>query len=169
MYEMKVIGNLVAAPTMQEINMRDGTKAKVCHFRVAVNRGRDSAGNQLTEYVNCTAWRGLADPCSQYLDKGRKVYVNGTPRATVGQGRDGRQFVNMELNVREIEFLSPRAVQAQQDVNTAVAAAQNAPVAAAPQTAQQAVVQPTATAQVMPAATYIPQEFAAINEDCLPF
>lgn len=166
MFEINFIGNLTAAPTVNEvINKANGEHLKVCHFRVAVNRGRNSANEQITEYVNCSAWRGLADICRQYLDKGRKVWVRGIPRATTATGNNGIQYANLECSIKEIEFLSPRPAATEAPA-AAEPAAQTAPVQQpAPQPAQTPAAPAPAPAQANP----MYDQYIMINENELPF
>ena len=178
MFELNFIGNLVADPTINEVRVtRTGEIQKVCHFRVAVNRGRDSAGNQLTEYVNCSAWRGLADICKQYLAKGRKVFVRGIPKATKGTDNNGNQYANLECAVQNVEFLSPRstvaegpAPQTTAPVATPAAQPQNQAPQAAPANFQ---AQAQAPVQNIPQDATAPNQqfdqYIMINENELPF
>lgn len=164
MFEMNFIGNLVADPTVSEVVVKStGEHLKVCHFRVAVNRGRDSQGNQQTEFVNCSAWRGLADICRQYLAKGRKVWVRGIPRATTATGSNGIQYANLECSIQNIEFLSPR-----QAAGETPAAAQTAP---AQQTSAAPAAPKAPTAPAAPVVNAQPQmdEYIMIDEGELPF
>ena len=88
MFKLEMIGNLVADPTLQEVVNRNTNEVlKVCHFRVAVNRRIN--GQQQTTYVNCSAWRGLSEPCKTWLNKGKKVWISGPPDARRGTGQDG--------------------------------------------------------------------------------
>ena len=128
MFTMSVIGNLVAAPTTREVVLKGSQdKVKVCNFRVAINSSKEH-----TEYVNVSAWRGLADVCSQYLDKGRKVYVEGMPRASAAVGKDNQVYANLELSASRIEFLSPRPVTEAAPAGAATTAAPTVAPSAAP-------------------------------------
>ncbi len=71
-----IIGNLTRDPEMR--NTPSGQS--VTSFSVATNRvWTDQSGQkqEAVEYHNLVAWGKLAEICSQYLGKGRKVYVEG--------------------------------------------------------------------------------------------
>lgn len=77
-------------------------------FTVAVRR-RHKKGDIDTDFVRVTAWRALGDTCAQYLAKGRKVLVEGTPDVSAYQGHDGSLRASLDITAQEVEFLSPRA------------------------------------------------------------
>lgn len=71
-----LIGNLGKDP---ELRHTASGKA-VATFPVATNRswtGADGTPNEETEWHNIVAWDRLAEICQQYLQKGRKVYIEG--------------------------------------------------------------------------------------------
>lgn len=96
--KVQLIGNLTADPDVRETP----NGQKVATFSVATNRRwKDSSGNmqEQVEYHNCTAWRWLADIAEQYMNKGKKVYVEGYLQtrswddATTGQKRYKTEIV----------------------------------------------------------------------------
>ena len=71
-----LIGNLGRDP---ELRHTASGKA-VATFGVATNRswtGPDGSPQEETEWHNIVAWDRLAEICQQYLQKGRKVYIEG--------------------------------------------------------------------------------------------
>jgi single-strand DNA-binding protein len=71
-----LIGNLGRDP---ELRHTASGKA-VATFTVATNRtwtGPDGTAQEGTEWHNIVAWDRLAEICQQYLQKGRKVYIEG--------------------------------------------------------------------------------------------
>ena len=71
-----LIGNLGRDP---ELRHTASGKA-VATFTVATNRswtGPDGSSQEETEWHNIVAWDRLAEICQQYLQKGRKVYIEG--------------------------------------------------------------------------------------------
>jgi single-strand DNA-binding protein len=98
-----IVGNLTADP--EKRSTRDSIS--VCSFTVAVNdRKKDSA-----TFFRVTAWRGLADNCTAYLTKGRKVAVTGQVGISTYQGRDGKTHASIEVQADDVEFLTPRGEQ----------------------------------------------------------
>lgn len=93
-------GRLVADP-----EVRYTTKElPVAHFRLAINR-RLKNGEQETEFVNCTAWRGLAKICGEYLKKGKLVAVEGRLQIRKYDGKDGIKRTAVEVIVDNMEML----------------------------------------------------------------
>jgi single-strand DNA-binding protein len=71
-----LIGNLGRDP---ELRHTSSGKA-VATFTVATNRswtGSDGTSQEETEWHNIVAWDRLAEICQQYLQKGRKIYIEG--------------------------------------------------------------------------------------------
>ena len=105
MNKLTIIGNLTRDPelrtTPQGIN--------VCDFTVAVNK-RGGQNNE-ADFFRVTAWRGLAETCSKYLAKGRKVCVVGPVSARSYQTQNGETRVSLEVTAEDVEFLSSRGEQ----------------------------------------------------------
>jgi len=102
MNKIIITGNLTADPRVNTIS-RNGENISVCNFTVAVNEGRGE--NQKTTYFNVAAWRGLAEPCSKFLTKGRKVLVEGPVSLSVSTGNDGKTYANLNITAATVEFM----------------------------------------------------------------
>lgn len=108
MNKLTIIGNLTRDPELRQVNTQDGP-VNVCDFSVAVNRrGRGNNGKNEVDYFRVTTWRGLAENCSRYLAKGRKVAVVGEVSCRTYTGSDGVTYANMEVRAEDVEFLTPR-------------------------------------------------------------
>ena len=71
-----LIGNLGRDPELRHT----ASGKPVATFTVATNRswtGPDGSSQEETEWHNIVAWDRLAEICQQYLQKGRKVYIEG--------------------------------------------------------------------------------------------
>ena len=106
--KVMIIGNLGRDPELRYTQR--GTP--VCNFTVAVNRpGRtDEATGQRsedeTEWFAVVAWDKLAETCSQYLSKGRKVYVEGRLQTRSWDDKDtGAKRYKTEVNANDVQFL----------------------------------------------------------------
>ena len=115
MNKIILIGNLTRDPELRTVNTYNGA-VSVCDFTIAVNKPRRSQQNQDAQqqggdadFFRITTWRGLAENCSRYLAKGRKVYVSGPLSARTYQANDGSTRVSLEVSADEVEFLSSRA------------------------------------------------------------
>jgi single-strand DNA-binding protein len=109
MYQkLVIVGRLGRDPEMRYTP--DGTP--VTSFSVATDRRwTDSSGQQQerTVWFRVTAWRRLAETCSQYLSKGRLVLVEGEltePRPF--QGRDGEWRAGLDVTANVVRFLGGR-------------------------------------------------------------
>jgi single-strand DNA-binding protein len=102
-------GRLVADP---EVRYTDKETA-VAHFRLAINRGRK--GNQTTDFINCTAWAGLANICGEYLKKGRLVAVEGRLQVKNYQNKKGEPRTSTEVIVDNMQMLDSRFFNATSD------------------------------------------------------
>ena len=107
MNKLTIIGNLTRDPELRTTY----AGVNVCSFTVAVNRrGRrdDQSGQPEADFFRVTAWRQLADICSKYLAKGRKVCVVGPVSVHTFTGNDGATRASLEVTADDVEFLSSR-------------------------------------------------------------
>jgi single-strand DNA-binding protein len=113
MNKYQIIGNLVRDPETGT------TESGVhwCSFTVAARKRRHKDGEPDAEFVRVTAWRGLGDSCAKYLSKGKKVYVDGEPKARPWQSEDGTLRAQIELTAEEVEFLSSKGSGQADDPN----------------------------------------------------
>lgn len=107
MNKVFLIGNLTRDPELKSTSA--GTP--VCNFTVAVNRRfrNSQTGQQETDFLNVVAWRQLAELCSRYLSKGRKVAVTGSIQTRTYEAKDGTKRTAWDIVAEEVEFLTPQA------------------------------------------------------------
>ena len=109
--KVMIIGNLGRDPELRYTQR--GTP--VCNFTVAVNRpGRmdDATGQRSedeTEWFAVVAWDKLAETCSQYLAKGRKVYIEGRLQTRSWEGQDGQKRSRVEVLAQQMVMLDAKA------------------------------------------------------------
>lgn len=100
-----LIGNLTKDPELRAT--RSGVS--VCTFNIAVNRRFDKKdGERVTDFYRITTWREMAENCSKYLAKGRKVAVIGELQPGIYEGKDGRTYLDLTVQAEEVEFLTPK-------------------------------------------------------------
>lgn len=102
-----VIGNLGADPEMRYT----ANGSAVTEFRVAANEqwtGSDGQRNEHTEWFRVITWNRLAETCSQYLSKGRQVYVEGRLRTRSWEDQNGQRRFTTELIADTVKFLGSR-------------------------------------------------------------
>ena len=98
-----LIGNLTRKPELSSTP----NGVSVCKFSIAVSREYSNAdGERETDYFNIVTWRGLADNCAKFLDKGRKVSVIGSLQNRSYEDKDGVKRTVTEIVASEVEFLS---------------------------------------------------------------
>lgn len=110
MNKVFLIGNLSKDPELRTTN--SGTI--VCTFSIAVNRRKDKDGNSTADFFSIVAWRQLAELCSKYLAKGRKVAVVGELQTRSYEAKDGTKRHVTEIVANEIEFLTPKGESKEQ-------------------------------------------------------
>lgn len=112
MNKVYLIGNLTRDPELRSTQ----SGVPVCNFSIAVNRRfKDSQGNQETDFFNIVAWRQLAELCSRYLAKGRKVAVSGSIQTRSYEAQDGSKRTAWDIVADEVEFLSAAHGNDQED------------------------------------------------------
>ena len=99
-----VVGNLGRDPELRYTPQ--GTP--VCSFTVATNEKRkDRAGEtqDVTTWFRVTLWGRQAETASQYLAKGRPIYVEGRLRLEEWTDRDGKQRYTLEVHATDMQFI----------------------------------------------------------------
>lgn len=134
--KVQLIGNLTRDP---ELRYTPNGSA-VCTIGMATNRSwTTDAGERKeeTEFHRIIAWNKLAEICSQFLVKGRRVYVEGRLRTASWQAQDGSQRTTTEIVMEDMIMLDPRRDGAPPQGEGAP------PPASSVQAAQKAVAQPS--------------------------
>ena len=107
-----LVGNLGRDPEIR--TMQSG--GKVCNLSIATSeRWRDrGSGEQQerTEWHNVVVWGKQAETCSQYLSKGRQVFVEGSIRSRAYDDRDGNKRYITEIIGQRVQFLGGRGGEA---------------------------------------------------------
>ncbi len=102
--KVQLIGNLTRDPELRYTP--NGTA--VCSFGLATNRSwKTDAGEKHdeAEFHNIVSWNKLAELCSQFLVKGRKVYVEGRLATRTWTGQDGAQRNRTEIVISDMILL----------------------------------------------------------------
>ncbi|OIO52943.1 hypothetical protein AUJ46_06430 [Candidatus Peregrinibacteria bacterium CG1_02_54_53] len=83
----------------------------VCTFGLATNRvWRDPKGEKqsLPEFHNVVAWGSLAEFCSQYVRKGKPLYVEGYLKTRSWEGPEGSKIFRTEIVAENVILVAPR-------------------------------------------------------------
>lgn len=99
-----IIGNLGSDPEMRHT----ATGTAVCELRVATNeKWTDKQGQkqERVEWHRIVAWDKLAILCSEFLRKGRQVYVEGRLQTRSWDDKDGNRRYTTEIVASQVIFL----------------------------------------------------------------
>jgi single-strand DNA-binding protein len=106
--KVQLIGNLTRDPELRYTP----SGAAVCTFGLATNRTWSTETGEKKEEVDfhrIVAWRKLAELCSQFLVKGRKVYVEGRLSTRNWTAQDGQQKTTTEIIIEDMILLDSKA------------------------------------------------------------
>lgn len=114
--KVMVIGNLTRDPETRTTPA--GTA--VCTFGVATNRvWTDTQGQKQdeAEFHNIVAFGRLAEICTQYLGRGRKVYIEGRMKTREWQAQDGAKRNRTEVIAENMIMLDRAPGDGKQQFN----------------------------------------------------
>jgi single-strand DNA-binding protein len=139
-----LVGNLGRDPELRYT--AQGTP--VCSFTMATSEKRKDRNGEMqdqTTWFRVTLWNRLAETASQYLHKGKQVYIEGRLRVEEYTDREGRLRQTLEVTATEMHFIGSR-----QDEPAAERSA-------------------SASASSSPAPAPAPAEPADLSDDDIPF
>lgn len=100
-----LIGNLTRDPEVTTT----GNGLSLCRFSIAINRSfKNANGEYDVDYLNITCWRGLAENCGKYLNKGSKVAVCGTIQTRTYEVEGQKRYAT-DIVADDVQFLSARS------------------------------------------------------------
>jgi single-strand DNA-binding protein len=109
--KVQLIGNLTRDP---ELRYTPNGNA-VCSFSLATNRAWTTDSGEKREeadFHRIIAWNKLAELCSQFLVKGRKIYVEGRLSTRSWTGQDGSQKSTTEVVITDMILLDNKGAGA---------------------------------------------------------
>ena len=113
MNKVILVGNLTRDPELTETP----SGVAVCRFAIAVSRDYANAdGTRETDFFNITVWRGRAENCGKYLKKGNKVAIVGSLQNRSYEDKDGIKRNVTDVIANEVEFLTPKGMQSEDEV-----------------------------------------------------
>ena len=77
----------------------------VCSFSIAIKR----RGAEESDFINCQAWRKIAEFISQYFDKGSAICVTGSIQTRSWNDNNGNKRFATEVVVDEAMFVDSRS------------------------------------------------------------
>lgn len=102
-----LVGNLGRDPELRYTN----SQTPVCNFSLATGeRRKDASGNWVdhTEWHNIIAFGRTAENCSNFLKKGRQVYIEGKIQTRKWQDKEGHDRYTTEVLANTVQFLGGR-------------------------------------------------------------
>ena len=103
--KITLVGNLGRDPELRYTPQ--GTP--VCSFSLATNerrKDRNTGENtDLTTWFRVTLWGRQAETASQYLTRGRPVYIEGRLRVEEWTDRDGKPRHTLEVHATDMQFI----------------------------------------------------------------
>lgn len=109
-----LLGNLTRDP---ELRFTAGGAA-VASFGLAVNR-KYKQGEEWKEdvcFVDITVWGKQAENCTEYLSKGRSVFIEGRLNFSSWETKEGQKRNKLDVVANTVQFLSrPGAEQGSSD------------------------------------------------------
>lgn len=98
-----LIGRLVRDP---ELRYLQGSGKAVATLRLAVDRGSTNAqGEKETDFIDVVCWEKQAENCSNYLQKGRLVAVQGRLQIRQYETQEGQRREKAEVVANQVKFL----------------------------------------------------------------
>lgn len=101
---VQLIGNLTRDPELRYTP----SGSAVCSFSLATNRSWTTDTGEKkeeAEFHRIVAWNKLAELCSQFLTKGRKVYLEGRLSTRNWNAQDGTQKTTTEIIINDMILL----------------------------------------------------------------
>jgi len=95
-------GNLTRDPELR----RTPNDLAYAKMGIAVNRqySKNSEGQPQVDFFNLTAWGKTAEFCERYLQKGRRVLVEGRVQTDNYEDKNGVKHYSVNIMVDNIEF-----------------------------------------------------------------
>lgn len=102
--KVMLIGNLTRDPELRYTPQG----APVCEMRLACSRTYKTPSGEKKEdtlYIDVTTWRRQAEVASQYLKKGRPVFVEGRLTYDEWETSDGQKRSKIRVTAERLQFL----------------------------------------------------------------
>ncbi len=103
-----LVGNLTKDPELRYTP----SGVPVATLRLAVNTFfKDKSGEKRSDtcYINVVTWNKQAELCSQYLSKGRRIFVEGKLQSRSWERENGERRSVIEIRADRIQFIGSPA------------------------------------------------------------
>ncbi|NDC37198.1 MAG: single-stranded DNA-binding protein [Proteobacteria bacterium] len=102
-----LLGNLGKDPELRYTP----SQVPVCNFSLATSERRKDANGQWsdhTEWHNVITFGKTAENCSNFLKKGRQVYIEGKIQTRKWQDKEGKDRYTTEILANTVQFVGTR-------------------------------------------------------------
>jgi len=106
------IGRLGKDPEVKYMPSGDA----IANFDIAVGKAwKDKNGEtqESTQWIRIVAFKGLAEVCGQFLEKGKQVYIAGEWRTRKWEDKDGRDRYTTEVVANDMQMLGSKKSETQ--------------------------------------------------------
>lgn len=112
-----LVGRLTKDPELRKTS--NGTS--FLNFTLAVNRRfkNQQTGQTETDWINCVAWRQVADTMAQYLHKGSQIGVEGRIQTRNYENQQGQRVYVTEVLCENFTFLESKSASQSYQQNQA--------------------------------------------------
>lgn len=104
MNKVILIGRLTKDPELRYTS----TDIPIVQFVLAVNRAFSRNGERQADFINCVAWRNLADNLAKYMKKGSQICVEGQIQVRNFEDNGGVKRYVTEVICDNIHFLESK-------------------------------------------------------------
>lgn len=94
--KVMLMGRITARPDLRYT----GSNVPYTRFTVAVNRY-----NEGTDFINVIVWKKQAENVCNYLDKGSRVFVEGSLSVSSYDDKDGNKRYTTDVMAQSVKFL----------------------------------------------------------------
>lgn len=102
-----LVGRLTKDPELRKTS----NDVSVVQFSLAVNRNFSNNGERKTDFINCVAWRGLADNLAKFMRKGSQIGVEGQLQVRQYEDTTGAKRNATEVICDNIHFLESKSAR----------------------------------------------------------
>ena len=99
MNKVALIGRLT-----RDADIRVGNEKTIAHYTLAVDRKHN---REVTDFINCEAWRGTADFVSKYFGRGKEMLLTGELHIDK-KLKDGENRYYTKVIAEDLEFCGAR-------------------------------------------------------------
>ena len=98
-------GRLTADPELKQTQ----SGVSLCNFTIAVGRSYKSGEDEITDFFNCTAWRGLGEMIAKHFKKGKEIALYGEMQSQRWTDTDGNNRISWVVSVKSIDFCGSKS------------------------------------------------------------